>query len=222
MAIKIGASILSANFLKLGEEIKHAENVGCDYIHVDVLDGRYVNNIAIGICVAKWLPMGTSLRIDAHLAVLEPQNLVDAFADIKMNAIIFHPESYPHHFQLIEQIRKRGMLAGIAISPSIFIESLKYILPEVDIVDQLAVNPGFPNQNYNLVVNQKIKELKRLKELYGYTYEIQVDGGINETTAKMAVDAGAETLITGSALFESEDMQKFVYEIKMLGKQKPS
>lgn len=214
MAVKVCASILSANYLKLGEELKRAEEAGCDYIHVDVMDGNFVANMAIGLCVAKWLPLATGLRLDAHLAVCNPQDYIDEFADAGMNAILFHPESYTHHFRLIEQIKKRNMLAGVALSPSTSIELVRYLLPELDIVDQLAVNAGFPNQQYNMIVNEKLTLLKSLKEQNNYHYEIQVDGGIDETTADMAANAGAEVLISGSTLFESQDMKAVVGVLK--------
>lgn len=216
MAVKVCASILSANYLKLGEELARAENAGCEYIHVDVMDGNFVQNMAIGLCVAKWLSAGTKLRLDAHLAMYNPQDYIDAFADAGMDAILFHPEAYPHHFRLIEQIRKRNMLVGVALSPSTSIELVKYILPEVDIVDQLAVNAGFPNQHYNKVANEKLALLKKLKEQNGYHYEIQVDGGIDEKTAGTASEAGAEVLISGSTLFESDDMAAVVRALKGL------
>ena len=217
MAIRISASILSANFLKLGDELKRVEEAGCDSIHVDVLDGHFVDNLAIGLCVAKWLPVGTPLRLDAHLAVRKPQNFIEAFADAGMNALIFHPEAYPHHFSMIEQIKKHNMLAGVALLPSTSLDTIRYLLPEVDIVDQLAVNAGFPNQNYQTVVNQKISELKKIKLEYGYGYEIQVDGGISEQTAEIAIAAGADVLISGSALFESQDMAAVVRKIRQCG-----
>jgi len=158
--------------------------------------------------------MGTSLRLDVHLAISNPQDFVEAFADLGMHALIFHPESYPHHFRIIEQIKKCDMLAGVALSPSTNIDSIRHLLPELDIIDQLAVNAGFPNQAYNMVTNEKIAELKRRKFEYGYRYEIQVDGGISEQTAKMAIKAGADVLISGSTLFESEDMAAIVKKIK--------
>lgn len=214
MDIKICASILSANFLELGKELKRVENAGCNFIHVDVMDGNYVANMAVGLCVAKWLPLGTTLRLDAHLAIQNPINFVDAFADAGMNSIIFHPETYPHHYMIIDKIKSRNMLAGIALSPTSSIESIKYMLNDLDIIDQLAVNAGFPNQAYRTVVNQKLTELKRLKNEFGYGYELHVDGGINETTAKMAVDSGAEVLISGSTLFESKNMVSVVEKLR--------
>lgn len=214
MDIKICASILSANFLKLGEELKRAENSGCDYIHVDVMDGNFVKNFAIGVCVAKWLPKGTKLRLDAHLAVSNPQDYIEAFADAGMHSILFHPESYLHHCRLIDQIRKRNMLVGLALSPTTSLSVVEHLLPEVDIIDQLAVDAGFPNQKYNKFVNNKLTELKRRKQEHGYTYQIQVDGGINESTAKMAVDAGAEVLVSGSTLFESKNMEDIIKGMK--------
>ncbi len=214
MSVKVCASILSANFLKLGEELKRAEDAGCSCIHVDVMDGNYVDNIAIGICVAKWLPLGTNLRLDAHLAIKHPQKFIKDFADAGMDSILFHPESYTHHVRLMEQIRENGMLVGVVLTPSTSLEFVKYILPDVDIVNQLAVDAGFPNQKYNKNINKKLAELKRLKEEFNYKYEIQVDGGIDISTAKMAIDSGAEVLISGSTLFESTNMSEIVTKIK--------
>ena len=214
MGVKICASILSANFLELREELKKAESAGCDYIHVDVMDGNFVKNMAVGLCVAQWLAQGTNLRLDAHLAITRPQDFIKAFAEAGMNSILFHPESYQHHCRLIEKIRKHGMLVGLALSPTTSIETVKYLLPEVDIIDQLSVDAGFPHQRYNEFINGKLAELRRLKEENGYKYELQVDGGIGLSTAQMAIDAGAEVLISGSAIFESENMKETVLKLR--------
>ena len=214
MGIKIGASILSANFLKLGEELKRAEEAGCDYIHIDVMDGNYVKNLAVGLCVTKWLPLGTKLRLDAHLAMIRPQDFIKAFAEAGVNAILFHPESFVHHCRLIDKIRKYDMLVGVALSPTTSIATIKHLLPDVDIVDQLAVDAGFPNQKYKLFVNDKLSDLKRIREENDYTYEIQVDGGIDYETAQAAVEAGVDVLISGSTLFESDDMASAVKRLR--------
>ncbi len=214
MGVKIGASILSANFLKLGEELKRAEEAGCDYIHIDVMDGNYVKNLAVGLCVTKWLPLGTKLRLDAHLAVVRPQDFIKAFAEAGVNSILFHPEAFVHHCRLIDKIRNYNMLVGLAVSPTMSIATIKHLLPEVDIVDQLAVDAGFPNQTYKPFVNGKLAELKRIREDNGYTYEIQVDGGIDHKTASDALEAGADVLISGSTLFESQDMASAVTLLK--------
>ncbi len=214
MGIKISASLLSANYLELGEELARVKNAGCDFIHVDVMDGNYVENLAIGLCVAKWLPQGTDLRLDVHLAVNNPQFFIEPLAELGMHSFIFHPEAYPHHLRLIDEIRGRNMKPGIALSPSTSIDSLKFLLPEVDIVDQLSVDAGFPNQHYNERVNEKLTELKRLKIENDYKYEIHVDGGINEETAGIAADAGAEVLISGSSLFSSDDMLSTVEKLR--------
>lgn len=214
MEIKVCASILSANFLKLGKELKRAEDAGCDYIHIDVMDGNYVDTLGVGLCIAQWLPKGTSLRLDAHLAVSHPMDFVDAFADAGMNTLLFQPDTCPHHFQLMERIKKRGMLAGVVLMQSAPVDTIRCLLPDIDVVDQMAVGIGYPSQVYRKSVNENLTELKRLKQEHGYAYEIQVDGGIDETTAKMAIDAGAEVLVSGSTLFESEDMAAVVQSFK--------
>lgn len=214
MAVKVGASLLSANFLELGKELHKAETLGCDLIHIDVMDGSFVNNIAIGKCVMKWLRLGTSLRLDAHLAVHRPLSFVDMFADIPIDAILFHPESCVHHRELIERIRRTNKLVGVALLPAFDLSSIEHLLPELDIVNQLAVNPGFPSQAYNSSANINLKRLKQLKNRHGYAYEIQVDGGISLSTAGMAVEAGAETLVSGSSLFKSDDMGGFIARLK--------
>ncbi len=214
MDIKVCASILSADFLNLGNELRRAEASGCDYIHVDVMDGVFVKNMAIGLCVAQWLPKGTNLRLDAHLAVCNPQDFIEMFADAGMGAILFHPEAYSHHYALIEKIKRKGMLAGVVLQPSSSIEWIRPMLADIDIIDQLAVNAGFPNQAYNMVVNDKLRELRQLRQEHAFHYEIQVDGGIDKATAGIAIDAGADVLISGSTLFESEDMAATVRAMK--------
>ena len=184
MSVKVAASILSADFLNLGNELKRAEEAGCDYIHVDIMDGNYVDNMAVGLCVAQWLHKGTKLRLDAHLAVDDPMKFIKDFADAGMDSILFHPDSCPHHIRLIQMIRDCNMLAGIVLSPTASIDSVRHLLSEVDIIDQLAVDAGFPNQEYCSFVSGKLTELKELKAANGYRYEIQVDGGINVKTCR--------------------------------------
>lgn len=214
MSIKVGASILSANFLVLGEELKKAEEAGCDFIHVDIMDGHYVKNMAVGLCVAKWLKKGTSLRLDAHLAVTDAEFYVEHFVEAGMDAIIFHPDSCENYEQVIDKIRKLGAIPGLALSVDTDINKIEHVFDRVGIIDQLAVNAGFPNQVYNLKANNQLSILSKLKQDKGYEFEIQVDGGINLDTYQMPIEAGADSLISGSTIFESDDMQYVVNKIR--------
>ena len=211
---EVSASFLSADFLELNKEIKRCESAGCRYIHIDVMDGNYVDNLAIGVCVTKCLAKGTSLRLDAHMAVLNPMGLVDAFADAGIDTYMFHPETCYHHYRLIDKIRKSGMKVGVVLTPTSPISIIKHFIKEIDVIDQLAVDVGFPHQVFRSEVYCKLRDLMKLKLENGYNYEIQVDGGINDDTAKLAINAGAETLIVGSWLFENQNMGNFVNMVK--------
>jgi ribulose-phosphate 3-epimerase len=212
--MKVSASILSADFLNLGKDIQSAADAGCDYLHLDIMDGHFVPNLAIGVCTVESLKDIHALRKDVHLMISEPERYIDIFAEAGCDSITFHAESCPHHFRLIQQIRKTGKLAGIALTPETPVETIRHVLGAVDIVLQVSVCVGFGGQDILAPVYEKFRELQSYKEKYGYTYEIQVDGGINERTYQKAAQYGAEALVAGSTVFHSKDMKKTVAMLK--------
>ena len=215
--MKISASILSADFLHLKDELDRAEMAGCELLHLDIMDGHFVPNLAVGLCTVECLKNRKGLRKDVHLMIAEPERFIDAFAEAGGDSITFHAESCPHHFRLIRQIKNTGKLAGIAITPETPVENIRYVLGEVAIVLQVSVCVGFGGQNINDVVYEKLNTLREYKERYGYTYEIQVDGGIAGDTFGKVLQAGADVLVAGSYLFGSQDMRKTVQTIKAAG-----
>jgi ribulose-phosphate 3-epimerase len=212
--MKVSASILSADYLNLGRDIMRAADAGCDYLHIDVMDGHFVPNLAVGVGMAESLKSITVLRKDAHLMISEPERFIDCFAEAGCDAIIFHAESSPHHFRLIQQIKKTGKLAGIALTPETPVEAIRHSLGDVDIVLQVSVCVGFGGQSILEPVYEKLRTLKEYKEKYGYYYEIQVDGGINESTHRKVAQSGAEAFVAGSLIFHSEDMKQTVNMLK--------
>lgn len=212
--MKLSASILSADFLNLGRDIDRAYEAGCELLHIDVMDGHFVPNIAVGICTAEAFKNDKRMRKDAHLMISNPETMIQPFIDAGADSVTIHAESNPHHIRLLRDIKKQGKLAGIALTPETPVESIRCALEEADIVLQVSVCVGFGGQSIIESVYQKLKTLKEYKARYGYRYEIQVDGGINAKTYKTALVSGAEVLVAGSMLFGAEDMKKTVRGIK--------
>ncbi len=212
--MKISASILSADFLHLDDEINRAVNAGCDYMHIDIMDGHFVPNLAIGLCTVESMKAKNKLRKDVHLMIAQPERFIDRFAEAGADSIIFHAESCPHHFRLIEQIKKQGKLAGIALTPETPVENIRHVLGEVDIVLQVSVNVGFGGQKIIKQTYEKLAALRELRERYAYRFEIQTDGGISRETYKDVLDSGADVLVAGSMLFKAPDMSEAVSKIR--------
>lgn len=212
--MKISASILSADYLNLGRDINKAKEAGCELLHLDMMDGHFVPNIAVGLCTVEALKGKTQLRKDAHLMVSNPEILIQPTAIAGADSITIHAESTPHHMRLIRDIKRMGKLAGIALTPETPVESIRCALEEVDIVLQVSVCVGFGGQEIIEHVYNKLGELKELKLRYGLSYEIHVDGGINEHTYRKALESGAEVIVAGSFLFGADDMKKTVDTIK--------
>ncbi len=205
--MKLSASILSADHLRLGAEIERAVSAGCEYLHLDVMDGHFVPNLAVGVCTVEALRGETRLRKDAHLMVSNPEVLIEPFICAGADSITIHAESTPHPIRLLREIKRAGKLAGLALTPETPVEAVHTALFEADIVLQISVCVGFGGQKFIVPVYEKLRQLREYKARYGLNFEIQVDGGINAETAGIAAECGAEVLVAGSALFCAADMR---------------
>ena len=211
--VKIAPSILSADFAKLGEEIKEVESA-VDYIHVDVMDGHFVPNITIGPLIVDAIRPVTDLPLDVHLMIENPEHYIRAFFDACADIITVHQEACPHLHRVVQQIKQAGVKAGVVINPATPVESIEYVLEDVDLVLVMTVNPGFGGQSFIPSGLNKIKQLFDLRSEHGYSYEIEVDGGVNQETAKQCIDAGADVLVAGSAIFNKDNRIEAIKAIK--------
>ena len=202
-AIKIAPSILSADFACLAQQIREAEAAGADYIHVDVMDGHFVPNITVGPLVVKALRRITSLPLDVHLMVENPEQFLEEFSNAGADIITVHWEACPHLHRSLEKIKRMGKKAGVSINPATPVWVLEEIIGEVDLVLAMTVNPGFGGQKLIPSTLTKVEKLRKLISEKGLATEVEVDGGINEETAPAAVRAGAQILVAGAAVFES-------------------
>lgn len=205
---KIAPSILSANFSKLGNEIKEVEEAGASYIHVDVMDGHFVPNITIGPLIVEAIRPITRLPIDVHLMIENPDQYIPMFVEAGASIISVHQEACLHLHRTIQLIKSHHIKAGVVINPATPIEMIKEVLFAVDLVLVMTVNPGFGGQAFIKETLHKIRALHHLREENGYMYEIEVDGGVNEQTAKLCSEAGADVLVAGSAIFNKENRKQ--------------
>jgi len=212
--IKVSASILSANFGKLEEEIKDVERAGIDHIHLDVMDGIFVPNITFGPFIARTVRGITSLPMEAHLMIIEPHKYVEEFAKAGCEYIIFHPEARSPIRETIKNIRINGAKPGLAINPDTDLSFVQEYLEEIDWLLVMSVNPGFAGQEFLKEVLPKIEKLRRLKERNHLDYKVAVDGGINGETAPLVKNAGAEVLVSASYLFGAGDRKEAVRVLK--------
>lgn len=203
-SIKIAPSILSADFAHLGDHVKQAETGGADWIHVDVMDGHFVPNITIGPLIVRSLRPVTRLPLDVHLMIEQPERYIAAFAEAGADCITVHVETCPHLHRTIQQIKELGVQAGVTLNPATPLSSLTEILPDVDLVLIMSVNPGFGGQSYIPGSTAKIARLRHMLDDIGSAAEIEVDGGVNTDTIREIVDAGATVLVAGSAVFNQK------------------
>src|SRR5690625_3814812 len=210
---KIAPSILSADFAKLGEEIKDVEKGGADYIHVDVMDGKFVPNITIGPLIVEAIRPITDLPLDVHLMIDEPERYVAQFAQAGADIITVHEEATIHLHRTIEMIKNEGIKAGVVINPATPVEMIKHVIADVDLVLLMTVNPGFGGQKFISSVVPKIEQLNRWRKEMNLNYEIEIDGGVNVETAKLCTDAGADVLVAGSAVFNQDDRAQAIAQI---------
>lgn len=210
---KILPSILSADFSKLGEDIKNMENIGIDMFHIDVMDGHFVPNISFGFPVIESIRKTSNSIFDAHLMVSNPEMYVEKFCDIGCDMVSFHIEATNHADRLIQVIQDKGKKAGIVLNPQTPITSIKHLLCKVDYVLIMTVNPGFGGQKFIEEMLNKISELNEIRATEGYKFLIQVDGGVNVETSKLCRDKGVDLLVCGSFLFSAEDKIKTLQEL---------
>lgn len=199
--VKIAPSILTADFLNLGEQIAAAEQAGVDYIHVDVMDGRFVPNLTIGPLITAALRRATSLPLDVHLMIVEPERYIEDFAKAGADIITVHQEVSPHLHRTLQAIRDLGCRAGISINPATPVNTLDDAIYACDLVLVMTVNPGFGGQSLIPEAVGKISQVRQMVRDRGLNVEIEADGGINARTIASIVQAGAETIVAGSAVY---------------------
>jgi len=211
--LKIAPSILSANFANLLEDIKKLEK-GADLLHIDVMDGHFVPNITIGPVVVKSLRKFLSLPFDVHLMIENPDLYIEDFVNSGADIITVHQEACIHLHRTIQKIKSYGKKAGVSLNPATPLESIKYVLQDIDMVLIMTVNPGFGGQKFIDSMLKKIEEIKKMREDLGLNFEIEVDGGINLYNVKEVVEAGTDIIVAGSSIFESSDPAQTIKEFR--------
>ena len=212
--ILVAPSLLSADFAKLGKEIEEVVEAGADYMHFDVMDGKYVPNLSFGVPVLKSVKKCTEVPFDVHLMVDEPDHLIPEFIKAGADIVTVHYEAVRHIDRTLSLIRSLGAKAGVSINPGTPVSVLKEVLPYVDLVLVMSVNPGFGGQKFIKTSLAKLEMLKKLREENGYDYLIEVDGGVGPANAAEIASAGADILVAGSAVFGSDDYKQAIAAIK--------
>ena len=215
--IEVAPSILAANFAKLGDEIRSVEQGGAGLIHVDVMDGRFVPNISLGVPVVASLRKATRLPLDVHLMIIEPERYVEAFAEAGASIVTVHQEATCHLERVLSAIQQHKIGAGVAVNPATPVAALSEVLERVELVLVMSVNPGFGGQSFLPVALRKISQLRELRERYHYGFRIEVDGGITAENAADAVRAGADILVAGTSVFHTPDAAGAVRKLIQVG-----
>lgn len=212
----IAPSILSADFSKLGDEIRAVEAAGADWIHIDVMDGHFVPNITIGPLIVEAARRVTALPLDVHLMIENPERYIKDFADAGASLISVQAEVCVHLHRTVQMIKEVGLRAGVVLNPSTPLSAIEWVLQYVDIVMIMSVNPGFGGQDFIPNSLDKIKDLRGMIQINGLSTLIEIDGGVNEKTIKNISDAGVDVFVAGSAIFGSPDYKKTISRFREL------
>lgn len=217
MSVRIAPSVLSADFSALGNDVRMVAEAGADWIHVDVMDGRFVPNISIGIPVVAALARVSPLPLDVHLMIVEPEAYVDAFVDAGAASVSVHVEATDHLHRLVHRIRQAGARPGVAINPATPLDTLADIAPDLDIVILMSVNPGFGGQTFIERSYDRLRRLRDLLDRTGSTATITVDGGVDPARAEAVVEAGGDVLVAGAAVFAAENPAAAIAALRAAG-----
>ncbi|HRE35251.1 MAG: ribulose-phosphate 3-epimerase [Sphingopyxis terrae] len=201
-SVRIAPSILSADFAQLGEEVRRIEAAGADWVHIDVMDGHFVPNLTIGPMVVKALRPHSTLPFDVHLMISPVDNFLDAFAAAGADIITVHPEAGPHIHRSVQHIKSLGKQAGVSLNPATPAKMLDYLIDDIDLVLVMSVNPGFGGQSFISSQLRKIEAVRKMIDKSGRDIRLEVDGGIDAATAPLAIAAGADVLVAGTATFK--------------------
>jgi ribulose-phosphate 3-epimerase len=204
-AVKLAPSILTADFARIGEQVREAEAAGADYIHVDVMDGQFVPNITLGPLVVSALRRATTLPLDVHLMILDPERQVEAFADAGASILTVHAEATRNLHRVVQLVKHTGVRAGVAINPATPTVAFEEILPELDLALVMSVNPGWGGQEFLSLALGKLERLRQILDARGLAAELEVDGGLNTDTTPLAVQAGASVIVAGSAIYNDRE-----------------
>ncbi|MCG7407596.1 ribulose-phosphate 3-epimerase [Paenibacillus sp. ACRRX] len=216
--LKIAPSILSADFSRLGEEVADVTQGGADWIHIDAMDGRFVPNLTFGPLAVQAVKPHTNLPLDVHLMIIEPEKYVADFAKAGADIITVHAEACSHLHRVIYQIKEQGVRAGVALNPHTPISAIEEVIMDIDLALVMTVNPGFGGQRFISNCVDKIRRLRQLSDQRGHKgLHIEVDGGITTDTARSVVEAGADVLVAGSAVYGSKDRAAAIQAIRQAG-----